>query len=354
MNPSPYSNDQYTIGWISALNEEFMVAMAMLDEEHGRPQSTPQEDTNVYHLGRIGDHNVAMACLSGGQMGTGPAAIVAENMRRTFKSIRFALLVGVGGGVPGKGKVIRLGDAVVSYPSGTYTGVVQYDYGKLKGNGHIQRKDWFSAPPSKVLSAVNLLKTYHRRPKNPINNMLGFIDDLGEEYAYPEASEALDRLYQADQGHVPEAETCDSCNTQAFVPRKPRKFPSKPCVHYGIIASGNVVVKDGTERERIDQRYENSILCFEMEAAGLMNNSPCLVIRGISDYSDSHKNDQWQNRAIGVSSAYAKELLSLIGPSDMEVLSPIAARVLDTGKRSHYQAPYTQEIVNPDRQFPES
>ena len=47
MNPSPYSNDQYTIGWISALNEEFMVAMAMLDEEHGRPQSTPQEDTNV-------------------------------------------------------------------------------------------------------------------------------------------------------------------------------------------------------------------------------------------------------------------------------------------------------------------
>lgn len=154
MNPSPYSNDQYTIGWISALNEEFMVATAMLDEEHGRPQSTPQEDTNVYHLGRIGDHNVAMACLSGGQMGTGPAAIVAENMRRTFKSIRFALLVGVGGGVPGKGKDIRLGDVVVSYPSGTYTGVVQYDYGKLRGNGHIQRKDWFSAPPSKVLSAV--------------------------------------------------------------------------------------------------------------------------------------------------------------------------------------------------------
>lgn len=139
MSPSPYSNDQYTIGWISALNEEFMVAMAMLDQEHGRPQSTPQEDTNVYHLGRIGDHNVAMACLSGGQMGTGPAAIVAENMRRTFKSIRFALLVGVGGGVPGKGKDIRLGDVVVSYPSGTYTGVVQHDYGKLKGNGHIQR-----------------------------------------------------------------------------------------------------------------------------------------------------------------------------------------------------------------------
>lgn len=332
MKPSPYSNDEYTIGWISALSDEFKVAMAMLDEEHGRPQSTPREDSNIYHLGKIGEHNVAMACLSGGQTGTGPAAIVAENMRRTFKSIRFALLVGIGGGVPGKGKDIRLGDVVVSYPTRTYTGVVQYDYGKFDGNGHIQRKDWFSPPPSKVLSAVTSLEAYHTRPKNPINDMLGFLDELGEDYAYPEASEALDFLYQADHNHVPDAETCDSCNTQALISRKPRKSPSKPCVHLGIIASGNLVVKNGAEREKIDQRYENSILCFEMEAAGMMNNFPCLVIRGISDYSDSHKNDQWRNRAIAVASAYAKELLALIEPSDMDILPPIAARALDTGK----------------------
>lgn len=91
-----------------------------------------------------------------------------------------------------------------------------------------------------------------------------------------------------------------------------------------------MVVKSGIERDKIDKRYENSILCFDMEAAGLMNNFPCLVIRGISDYSDSHKNDHWRNRAIAVASAYVKELLSVIEPSDMEVLPPIAARVLDT------------------------
>ncbi|KAJ5535569.1 hypothetical protein N7513_008755 [Penicillium frequentans] len=333
MKPSTYSNDEYTIGWISALSEEFKVAMAMLDEEHGRPQSAPREDTNVYHLGRIGEHNVVMACLSGGQMGTGPAAIVAENMRRTFKSIRFALLVGIGGCVPDKKKDIRLGDVVVSYPSGIYTGVVQYDYGKLKADGDIQRKDWFSPPPSKVLSAVTALEAYHTRPKNPINQMLGFIDELGEDYEYPEACEALDNLYQADYVHISEAETCDSCNPQALVHRRTRKSPCKPRVHYGIVASGNMVVKNGIERERIDRRYDNSILCFEMEAAGMMNNFSCLVIRGISDYSDSHKNDQWQNRAIAAASAYAKELLSLIEPSDMEVLPPLAARVLDTVSR---------------------
>lgn len=137
-------------------------------------------------------------------------------------------------------------------------------------------------------------------------------------------------LYQADHEHHDEAETCDSCGTNAVVSRRNRKASQKPAIHYGIIASGSMVVKSGIERDKIDKRYENSILCFDMEAAGLMNNFPCLVIRGISDYSDSHKNDHWRNRAIAVASAYVKELLSVIEPSDMEVLPPIAARVLDT------------------------
>lgn len=291
MKPSPCSNDEYTIGWISALYEEFMVAMAMLDEEHGKPQSTPREDSNVYHLGRIGEHNVAMACLSGGKMGTGPAAVVAENMRRTFKNIRFALLVGIGGGVPSGIKDIRLGDVVISYPSGTYTGIVQYDYGKLKTDGQIQRKDWFCAPPPKVLSAVTLLRTLHARPIRPINNMLDIVDELGEEYRYPEERHAPDVLYQSSYEHHSGAETCDSCRKEAIIPRLTREIPQKPKIHYGVIASGNMVIKSGLERDKIDQRYENSILCFEMEAAGLMNNFQCLVIRGICDYSDSHKND---------------------------------------------------------------
>ncbi|KAE8364037.1 nucleoside phosphorylase domain-containing protein [Aspergillus caelatus] len=319
MKASPYPNDEYTVRWISALNEELMVAMAMLDEEHGRPQSTPRDDTNAYHLGKIGEHNVAMACLSGAQLDTGPAAIVAENMRRTFKNIRFAFLVGIGGGVPNKKKDIRLGDVVASYPTGPTP----------------ELKDWFCAPPRKILAAVDLLKAYHARPKKPVNNMLSIVEELGEEYAYPEEDVALDLLYQADYEHGPEAEACDFCDRKALIPRNTRKLQYRPYVHYGIIASGNMVIKSGIERDKIDQRYENSIFCFEMEAAVLMNKFPCLVIRGISDYSDSHKNDQWRKRAIAVASAYAKELLLLIEPSDVELLTPIVARVLDTGMRLH-------------------
>lgn len=332
MQRSPYSNDEYTIGWISALNEEFMLAMAMLDEEHGRPQSTPRDDTNAYHLGKIGEHNITMACLSGGQMGTGPAAIVAENMRRTFKNIRFALLVGIGGGVPGEKKDIRLGDIVVSYPNGIYTGVVQYDYGKLNGSGDIERKDWFCAPPPKILATVDLLRAYHSRPKNPRNNIPGTLNELGEQYTYPEEHVTPDLLFQAGCDHNPGAEMCDSCDKEALVQRRVRNSASIPRIHYGIIASGSMVVRNGVERDKIDRRYANTIFCFDMEAAGLMNNFPCLIIRGISDYSDSHKNDKWRKRAVAVASAYAKELVSLIEPSDVEVLPPIASRALNSSQ----------------------
>ena len=59
------------------------------------------------------------------------------------------------------------------------------------------------------------------------------------------------------------------------------------------------------------------MLCFEMEAAGLMNNFPCLVVRGICDYADSHKNKQWQPYAAATAAAYAKELLSVIPSAEV-------------------------------------
>jgi hypothetical protein len=46
-----------------------------------------------------------------------------------------------------------------------------------------------------------------------------------------------------------------------------------------------------------------------MEAAGLMDGFPCLVIRGICDYADSHKSKNWQRYSAAAAAAYAKELL---------------------------------------------
>jgi nucleoside phosphorylase len=71
------------------------------------------------------------------------------------------------------------------------------------------------------------------------------------------------------------------------------------------------VIKSASERDRVSAEL-GGVLCFEMEAAGLMNSFPCLIIRGICDYADSHKNKRWQLYAAAAAAAYAKELLSVI------------------------------------------
>ena len=77
-------------------------------------------------------------------------------------------------------------------------------------------------------------------------------------------------------------------------------------VHRGTIASGELVIKDAKLRDDLTQKY--GVLCFEMEAAGALTDFPCMVIRGISDYCDSHKNDQWHGYAAAVAAAYARQL----------------------------------------------
>lgn len=100
-----------------------------------------------------------------------------------------------------------------------------------------------------------------------------------------------------------------------------RSDPS-PRIHYGTIASGDAVVRDGTLRDSLRDRF--GILCIEMEAAGLMDDFPCLVIRGISDYADSHKNKLWQPYAAAAAAAYAKELLCRIPPADVDATAGIS------------------------------
>jgi nucleoside phosphorylase len=117
-----------------------------------------------------------------------------------------------------------------------------------------------------------------------------------------------DRLYRSD--HTGE----DS----SFLIRREERDDDvdNPMIHYGLIASANQLMKDATVRDKLAEELD--VLCFEMEAAGLMNNFPCLVIRGICDYSDSHKRKDWQGYAAMVAAAYAKDLLSRIVPSQVE------------------------------------
>jgi nucleoside phosphorylase len=121
----------------------------LLDKEH---QDLPQDltDTNSYSFGRIGEHNVVVACLPAGQLGISSAAAVASQMKSRFLSIRFGLMVGIGGGVPSVKADIRLGDVVISQPFAQHGGVVvQYDFGKTAFHTNGQLKCTTYDPPGR-------------------------------------------------------------------------------------------------------------------------------------------------------------------------------------------------------------
>ena len=130
--------EDYTIAWICALPVEMAAATAMLDDRHDQ-LSRPSHDDNIYTFGSIGPHNIILACLPAGVTGTASAAIVATKLLSTFTSIKFGFMVGVGGGVPSSTADIRLGDVVVSKPSGTSGEVIQYDFGKTTREGQFVR-----------------------------------------------------------------------------------------------------------------------------------------------------------------------------------------------------------------------
>jgi nucleoside phosphorylase len=298
--------EDYTVGWVCALPVEHAAAALMLDEEHENPPKHAT-DTNVYLLGRICGHNVVIVCLPLGRVGTNSAAAVASQMRSTFVSIEFVRMVGIGGGVPSAQADIRLGDVVISQPNSQYHGVVQYDFGKIGPGGHLTRTGSLNAPPTILLSALATFQSNHLICKSDLSVHLSQLISHQDDFSLEKAGS--DILFEPDYDHT-EGQTCDQCNRDRIMER-PSRGGQEPVVHYGTIASGNVVMKDGVTRDLWSKNL-GGVLCFEMEAAGLMNSFPCLVVRGICDYADSHKNKTWQPYAAATAAACAKDLLSVI------------------------------------------
>ncbi|KAK7219748.1 hypothetical protein V2G26_007751 [Clonostachys chloroleuca] len=320
--------DEYTVGWVCALPSEMAAAKMMLDEIHPNLVGQDSSDHNNYILGQIQNHNVVIATLPAGVYGTTSAATVAKDMLRTFRSIRFGLMVGIGGGAPSPTHDIRLGDVVVSKPSETSGGVIQYDRGKTVQGGEFQRTGALNAPPVVLLTALNHLEADHCTGDTQIPRYLSEMTakrpKMRKEFGYQGASN--DCLYRGDYDHPNLGATCDQCDGTQEIARVARE-DEEPVVHYGIIASGNQVIKHGATRDRLSEKL--GVLCFEMEAAGLMPDFPCLVIRGICDYADSHKNKRWQKYAAATAAAFAKELLSVISPKQVLQEKPVPQLVKD-------------------------
>ncbi|KAH8663560.1 nucleoside phosphorylase domain-containing protein [Tricladium varicosporioides] len=306
--PTILRYEDYTIGWICALPVEVLAALFMLDEEHEGVFPARAGDDNDYIPGAIGGHNVVIVGLPKKSTGTVSAASLVSQMRQSFPKLRYGLMVGIGAGVPGRNLQpdVRLGDVVVGSPpdgSDDAQGVIGYELGKETVEGFV-RKNWLCPTDRRFRTALDSIQTQAR-----LRGSYTFVQHLeafkkresGNEFFFPATSK--DYLYEAncEKGSGP----------PRIVPREPRNSRD-PVVHYGLIASGDKLIKNAKLRDALRDKY--NIVCFEMETAGLLNILPVAVIRGVCDYADTHKNDEWHGYAAATAAAFAKGLLYKIGP----------------------------------------
>ncbi|CAI4216016.1 unnamed protein product [Parascedosporium putredinis] len=270
--PASFNPESYTVGWICAILPEYVCAQAVLNETHEVPDVFDDQDNNDYALGKIGKHNVVIATLPAGEYGLVSAASVARDMLRSFPNIRIGLMVGLGGGAPSDRHDIRLGDVVVSTPGEGEGGVFQYDYGRDIQDQDFQNIAHLDKPPLSLRTAKrnpDCEKFIAVQAKLPTNSTQSPVS--------------------IPQRLLPCTQHCGDP-----IPRPERTKDEDPSIHYGLIASSNKLMKNAIVRDELASK--KGVLCFEMEAAGLMNHFPCVVIRGICDYSDTHKNKDWQGK----------------------------------------------------------
>ncbi|THY16519.1 hypothetical protein D6D00_08865 [Aureobasidium pullulans] len=274
-------------------------------------------DENSYTFGEMAGHNVVIAVRSGSEYG--PSGAVAMSMISSFPNIKVGLMVGIGGGAPSASHDIRLGDVVVSVPNRNSGGVFPYDQGIAIKGQRFQQRGHLNSPPSIVLEAVSHLRTRYildgHRLKENIEALLVRMPRLRKKFRRP--SSETDRLYNSHVIHPPgeEGDCKELCGNEAtdVVQRHERdEYDDFPAIHYGTIASGNRMIKDAKMRDALAKEYE--VLCFDMEAAGVMNVMPCLVVRGICGYADTHIGHEWQGYAALTAAAYAKEVLATMSP----------------------------------------
>ncbi|KAL2813913.1 nucleoside phosphorylase domain-containing protein [Aspergillus granulosus] len=300
-HPREIRPESITVAIFCSLLDEVTAVRYSLDEEFVCcPRAAHAK--YVYNYGRIGHHAVVIAR----PFDTGPikAARVAATVSFQFPNVRNAVLVGTGGGIPYPAD-IRLGDIAVSMPGKDHPGVIQYDFGKYEETEFVLI-DKLDMPSKSLLSADKSVQ----RDKNMQNGDLGgILGDIIAKSGFKRPTTA-DTLFHGSFDHVNSGSDCSACRVKGstkIVPR-PQRRHQHPVVHRGLILSGSGVVRNPRDRD-ILRRGHNNAICFETEAAGIVNEIPCIVVRGISNYADTHVQDGWHRYAAAASAAYCKALL---------------------------------------------
>lgn len=350
--PQPPHRDNFEVAIVCALKAEFdaicLVVEKFWDDDYD-PYGKAMGDTNSYRTGRIGKHNVVLLQLR--QKGKACAAAAAASLRSSFTRLRLMLLVGGCAAVPqNENTNIILGDIIIS------TGIVQYDFGRKYPNQFVRKnthQDNLVKPCKEVGSILTMLQTSDIANRL-IQRTASLLIDLQKNsrikgyesrYDYPGVNE--DKLFNSSYYHkhhssecltcnLPDGSICDTaliatcevlgCDMAGLVAGRQRLEEKlqlyqngdiahqNPNLFFGLVGSGDTVMRSGLDRDNLAK--EENIIAFEMEAAGLWEEVPTLVVKGVFDYGDSHKNEKWHHFSSATAACAARAIVERIAHTD--------------------------------------
>ncbi|PTB66817.1 purine and uridine phosphorylase [Trichoderma citrinoviride] len=353
--PRPSQREDFEIAFICALEVEFEALCLVVDEfwdEEENVYGKVDGDANNYRTGRIGKHNVVLLLLS--RIGKVSAANAASSLRASFPRLRLAALVGGCAAAPrSKHTDILLGDVIIS------TGVVQYDLGSKHPGGFVRKdgvKSSLGKPHKEIENILAALQVSTMKDKltgrtaSLLLNMQESTSRLGYgvKYQYPGIRE--DRLFEANYLHKHRATDCIICNQSpdavcknalrasceelncqshhsVYRKRLEEKLllcqkgdisHQNPAIWFGTYGSGDTVMRSGQDRDTL--AFEEDVIAFEMEAAGIWEELPSIVIKGAFDYGDSHKNKRWQAFASATAACATRAIVEQLAWTDRREL----------------------------------
>ncbi|KAG8628804.1 hypothetical protein KVT40_002669 [Elsinoe batatas] len=313
----PTSRDDFQIAIFCALGLEAEAVLRALDrcwEDEGEQWGKAEDDLNSYSTGAIGHHNVVLVYLW--SMGLLPSSSAAVSLQKSYPCIRLALVVGVCGGVPDIShyhKSVFLGDLVIS------TGLVQHDYGRVHEHGFETKRsstNVMGQPPPAIGSFISLLQTV-LQPEQLVVDADSDTSDLPEDCCYPPGYIHRHRAgcTECDQARsCSQAQRTDCQHLGCYHSLSRFRLPSmKPTIHFGNYGCGNGVLRSANFRDAVAAKY--SLLAFEMEDVGVWQHFPCIIVKSVVDYCDSHKSKGWQKYGAAVAAAALVRILHYWAPT---------------------------------------
>lgn len=321
-NDAPALNEQDVlpvVGIITALPHEYAAVKVLLETQ--RPIFVAGRGAGRQYLyGEVpapnGDrHRIVLALLP--DTGNDHASARAALLLTHFPSVHTVIMSGIAGGIPNPDKPaehVRLGDIVVS----NREGVIQYDFGKeelIDGKIEFTPRHPPRPPSASLVETARLLQAGELEGERPwVRYIERGVERLSA--AHPPADTDV-LVSSADPNEV------------ITHPDDPRRVNDLPRIFLGPIASSNTLLKNPLKRDQLRDRF--GVKAIEMEGSGIADAAwtieiQYLVVRGVCDYCDSRKGDEWQVYAAVVAAAYTRALLEATPAVSIASRVPVEGR----------------------------